>query len=46
MTEGVGSEGIPEAQVVELMALTMSECAKRSIGVRELLLHLRDRIDR
>jgi hypothetical protein len=31
---------------LEPMAWARSECATRSIGVRDLLLHLRDRIDR
>jgi hypothetical protein len=45
-TLGVGSGGIPQAQFAELMDWARSECAKRSIGARELLLHLRERIDR
>ena len=45
-TLGVGSDGISDTQVMELMAWARSECATRSIGVRDLLLHLRDRIDR
>jgi hypothetical protein len=45
-TLGVGSGGIPQVQVVELMDWARSECAKRSIGARDLLLHVRDRIDR
>jgi hypothetical protein len=45
-TISVDSDGIPQAQLVELLDWARSECATRSIGIRELLLHLRDRVDR
>ena len=45
-TLGVGSGGIPQAQFAELIDWARSECATRSIGIRDLLRHLRDRIDR
>ena len=42
----VSSSGIPTAQMVELLAWARSESRRRSISVRELLRHIRDRIDR
>jgi hypothetical protein len=45
-TLAVGSGGIPRAQFVELMEWARGECATRSISIRELLRHLRERIDR
>jgi hypothetical protein len=41
----IGSRGIPRAQMAELMEWARSESSKRSIGVQELLGHLRERID-
>ena len=41
----IGSKGIPPAQLVELLTWAKSESSQRSIGVRELLRHIRDRID-
>jgi hypothetical protein len=42
----VSSGGIPTTQLVELLTWARDESRKRSIGVRDLLLHIRDRIDR
>jgi hypothetical protein len=44
-TFAIGSKGIPPAQLVELLAWAKSESSRRSIAVRELLRHIRDRID-
>jgi hypothetical protein len=44
-TLAVGSRGIPQAQMVELLEWARAESLRRSIGVRELLHHIRDRID-
>jgi len=44
-TLAIGSKGIPPAQLVELLSWAKSESSRRSIGVRELLRHIRDRID-
>jgi hypothetical protein len=41
----VGSRGMPASQMVEMLKWAKQESARRSIGVRDLLLHLRDRID-
>jgi hypothetical protein len=42
----ISSKGIPTEQMVELLAWARHECLKRSIGIRDLLRHIRDRIDR
>jgi len=42
----VSSSGIPAAQMVELLTWARTESHRRSISVRELLGHIRDRIDR
>ena len=44
-TLAVGSRGIPPPQLVELLTWAKHETARRSIGIRELLAHIRDRID-
>ena len=44
-TLAVSSRGIPPAQLVELLTWARSESLRRSIDVRELLHHIRDRID-
>lgn len=44
-TFAIGSKGIPPAQLVELLAWVKSESSSRAIDVRELLRHIRDRID-
>lgn len=44
-TLSVGSQGLPQAQLVELLTWVRSESLRRSIGVRDLLRHIRDRID-
>jgi hypothetical protein len=41
----IGSEGMPPGQMIVLMEWAKSECNKRSMSIRDLLLHLRDRID-
>jgi hypothetical protein len=41
----IGSEGIPAAQMVELLKWARADSIRRSIGVQDLLRHLRDRID-
>ena len=45
-TMSIDSRGIPPAQMIELLGWARSESNTRSIGVRELLSHIRDRIDR
>ena len=42
----IGSEGIPNAQLVELIKWAKADSHRRSIGMTELLRQLRDRIDR
>ena len=42
----VSSSGIPTAQMVVLLTWARAESRRRSITVRELLRHIRDRIDR
>jgi hypothetical protein len=42
----VSSSGIPTAQMVELLTWARTESRRRSISLRELLRHIRDRIDR
>jgi hypothetical protein len=42
----VGSSGIPTAQMIVLLTWAKAESRRRSITVRELLRHIRDRIDR
>jgi hypothetical protein len=42
----VSSSGIPTAQIVVLLTWARAESSRRSITVRELLRHIRDRIDR
>jgi hypothetical protein len=44
-TLAIGSRGIPPAQLVELLSWAKSESSRRSIGFRELLRHIRERID-
>jgi hypothetical protein len=44
-TISIGSRGIPAATMVELLTWARQESATRSIGLRELLSHIRDRID-
>jgi hypothetical protein len=44
-TLAVDSRGIPRWQLVELLTWAKSETARRSIDIRELLRHIRDRID-
>jgi hypothetical protein len=41
----IGSKGIPRAQMAELLEWARSQSSKRSIGVQELLGHIRERID-
>ncbi len=41
----ISSKSMPAAQMVELLKWAREETTKRSIGVRELLLHVRERID-
>jgi len=41
----ISSRGIPTEQMVELLTWARSECLRRSIGIRDLLSHIRDRID-
>jgi hypothetical protein len=41
----IGSEGIPKAQLVELIQWAKADSHRRSIGMNEVLRHLRDRID-
>jgi hypothetical protein len=41
----VSSSGIPTAQLIVLLTWARAESRKRSITVRELLRHIRDRID-
>jgi hypothetical protein len=45
-TLGIGSRGIPTVQMIELLIWARIESRRRSISVRELLRHIRDRIDR
>jgi hypothetical protein len=44
-TLSVGSRGIPPAQMVELLTWAKHEARLRSIGLSELLHHIRERID-
>ena len=39
------ASSFPAAQMVELLTWARAECLRRSIGIRELLRHIRDRID-
>jgi hypothetical protein len=41
----VSSSGIPTAQIVVLLTWARAESSRRCITVRELLRHIRDRID-
>ena len=41
----IGSEGIPKAQLVELLKWARADSNRRSIGMTELFRQLRDRID-
>jgi hypothetical protein len=41
----INSRGLPANQLIQLLEWARSESQKRSIGVRELLRHIRDRID-
>jgi hypothetical protein len=41
----IGSEGIPKAQLVELLKWAKADSQRRSIGMIEVLRQLRDRID-
>jgi len=41
----VGSRGMPPSQMVEMLKWAKEESVSRSIGIRDLLLHIRDRID-
>ena len=41
----IGSEGIPKAQLVELIQWAKADSHRRSIGMNEVLRQLRDRID-
>lgn len=45
-TLAIGSRGIPQAQMVELLTWAKAESVERRVSVRELLRHIRDRIDR
>lgn len=45
-TMTVSSSGISAAQMIELLTWARTESHRRSISVRELLGHIRDRIDR
>ena len=42
----IGSSHMPTARMVDLLTWARSESLRRSIGIRELLRHIRDRIDR
>jgi hypothetical protein len=42
----IGSEGIPKAQLVELISWAKADSHRRSISMNVLLRELRDRIDR
>jgi hypothetical protein len=42
----INSRGLPTDQLIQLLEWARIECNKRSIGVRDLLRHIRDRIDR
>ena len=42
----IGSSRMPTAQMVELLTWARGESLRRSIGIRDLLRHIRDRIDR
>jgi hypothetical protein len=42
----ISSSGIPIAQMIALLIWARAESSRRSITVRELLRHIRDRIDR
>jgi hypothetical protein len=44
-TFAIGSKGMPRAQMVELLTWAKGESLRRTIGIRELLGHIRDRID-
>src|SRR5688572_5267112 len=44
-TLAIGSKGIPRGRMVELLTWARDESLRRSIDVRELLRHIRDRID-
>lgn len=44
-TFAIGSKGIPTARMVELLTWAKDESLRRSIGIRELLRRIRDRID-
>jgi hypothetical protein len=44
-TLAVGSRGIPTWQLIKLLTWAKSETSRRSIGIRELLCQIRDRID-
>ena len=41
----IGSEGIPKAQLVELIQWAKADSHRRSIGMNEVMRRLRDRID-
>jgi hypothetical protein len=41
----IGSEGIPKAQLVELIKWAKADSQRQSIGMNEVLRQLRDRID-
>jgi hypothetical protein len=41
----IGSEGIPKAQLVELLKWAKADSHRRSMGMNEVLRQLRDRID-
>jgi hypothetical protein len=41
----INSRGLPTVQLIELLEWARIECCKRSVDVRELLRHLRARID-
>jgi hypothetical protein len=41
----IGSEGIPKAQLIELLTWARAEAERRSIDLNQLLRELRDRID-
>lgn len=45
-TLAVGSTAMSQAQLIELLTWARTESHARSIGVRELLRHIRDRIDK
>src|SRR5262245_65692945 len=44
-TLAIGSAGLPPWQLIELLTWAREESSARAIGVRELLGHIRDRID-